>query len=252
MARFDPPPKFSYKADEWEEWLADFDEYRITAKVDKEEGNVQISSLLYSMGAKKAREMYNILKYGKTYKFRVVVTNDDDIETGFCLLSRQIAAEMGLVQLMDKVEVNRDVFGADGLMHTEPITINLRTGAEPYSMSTARRVSFPVMDKVKAELERMKSAGIIKEAIEANDWCVPMVVVVKGSGDVRICVDFKKLNHAVKRHIIAKSRRHNSETCRGRQYFPLQMLLNDTLLPNLEDIRAKFAGDDSIFHSRCC
>ena len=65
MARFDPPPKFSYKADEWEEWLADFDEYRITAKVDKEEGNVQISSLLYSMGAKKAREMYNILKYGK-------------------------------------------------------------------------------------------------------------------------------------------------------------------------------------------
>jgi hypothetical protein len=25
-----------------------------------------------------------------------------------------------------------------------------------------------------------------------------MVVGVKGSGDVRICVDFKKLNHAVK------------------------------------------------------
>jgi len=36
MARLDPPPKFSYKADEWEEWLADFDEFRITAKVYKE------------------------------------------------------------------------------------------------------------------------------------------------------------------------------------------------------------------------
>jgi len=53
MARFDPPPKFTYKADEWEEWLVDFDEFRITAKVNKEEGNVHISSLLYSMGAKR-------------------------------------------------------------------------------------------------------------------------------------------------------------------------------------------------------
>ena len=30
MARFHPSPKFSYKADEWEEWLADFDEFPIT------------------------------------------------------------------------------------------------------------------------------------------------------------------------------------------------------------------------------
>ncbi|KAK2138176.1 hypothetical protein LSH36_3622g00000 [Paralvinella palmiformis] len=49
---------------------------------------------------------------------------------------------------VDKVKVKQDVLGVHGLMHTEPITINLRTGAEPYSMSTARRVSFPVMDKV--------------------------------------------------------------------------------------------------------
>ena len=36
----------------------------IKVKVDKEEGTVQISSL-YSMGAKKAKEIYNTFKYGK-------------------------------------------------------------------------------------------------------------------------------------------------------------------------------------------
>ena len=110
----------------------------------------------------------------KTYKFRVVVTNNDT-ETGFCLLSRQVAAEMGLAQRMDKGEVKQDVLGAHGLMRTESVTINLRAGAEPYSMSTARRVPFPMMDKVKAELERIKGAGIIKEVIEATDWCALMV-----------------------------------------------------------------------------
>ena len=54
------------------------------------------------------------------------------------ILSRQVGAEIGLEQRMDKVEVKQDVFGAHGLMHTEPVTINLRTGAEQYSMSTAR------------------------------------------------------------------------------------------------------------------
>jgi len=78
------------------------------------------------------------------------------------ILSRQVGAEIGLEQRMDKVEVKEDVFGAHGLMRTEPVHVNLRTGNEPYSMSTARRVPFPMIYKVKAELERMKSAAIIK------------------------------------------------------------------------------------------
>ena len=73
------------------------------------------------------------------------------------------------------------------------------------------------MDKVKAELERMKSAGIIKEVIEATDWCTSMVVVTKSSGDVRICVDFKKTESCCETtHVyVAKSRRHSTETSRG-------------------------------------
>lgn len=45
----------------------------------------------------------------------------------------------------------------------------------------------------------MLRSGIVTEVTEATDWCAPMVPVVKKNGKVRICVDLKKLNEAVKR-----------------------------------------------------
>ena len=65
MAKLDPPVKFSFKANEWEDWIADFGEYRIATELDDSDGRVQVSALMYTMGAKKAREIYNTFKYGK-------------------------------------------------------------------------------------------------------------------------------------------------------------------------------------------
>ncbi|KAL7852791.1 hypothetical protein SRHO_G00185760 [Serrasalmus rhombeus] len=45
----------------------------------------------------------------------------------------------------------------------------------------------------------MQSLGIIEEVREATDWCAPMVPVVKKNGKIRICVDLKRLNGAVRR-----------------------------------------------------
>lgn len=66
-------------------------------------------------------------------------------------------------------------------------------------MNTARRVSAPLFPKVKAELERMLKCGVIEEITEPTKWCALMVPVPKKSGQVRICVDLKRLNTAVKR-----------------------------------------------------
>jgi len=38
-----------------------------------------------------------------------------------------------------------------------------------------------------------------EEVTEPTDWCAPMVPVVKPNGKIRICVDLRKLNEAVKR-----------------------------------------------------
>ena len=60
------------------------------------------------------------------------------------------------------------------------------------------------MPKLKQELERMQSLGVITEITEATEWCAGMVVVPKANGQVRICVDLTKLNENVcrERHIL--------------------------------------------------
>ena len=45
----------------------------------------------------------------------------------------------------------------------------------------------------------MESQGIILRVEAPTDWCSGMVVVRKADGNVRICVDFTKLNENVKR-----------------------------------------------------
>ena len=43
----------------------------------------------------------------------------------------------------------------------------------------------------------MKELDIIEEITEPTDWVSPMVPVPKANGDVRNCVDLRKLNQAV-------------------------------------------------------
>ena len=45
----------------------------------------------------------------------------------------------------------------------------------------------------------MEQEGIIRSVTEPTEWCAPMVVVMKKSGNVRICVDLKGLNKGIKR-----------------------------------------------------
>ena len=80
-------------------------------------------------------------------------------------------------------------------------TIKLKDNAIPYSLSTPRHVAIPLREKVKRELGRMETAGVISKVTEPTPWCAGMVVVPKRDGTVRICVNFKVLNGSVLREI---------------------------------------------------
>lgn len=72
------------------------------------------------------------------------------------------------------------------------------------ALSVPRRVPLPLLEKVKTELQRMESEGVIRRVEEPTDWCAGMVVIPKPNGNVRICVDLTMLNESVcrERHIL--------------------------------------------------
>jgi hypothetical protein len=133
---------------------------------------------------------------GATFRFRVVVINGKRDN----LLARQVASKMGMVARIDEM-IQESACNAIGLLKTAPVMIKLKDDVELYCQTVSRRVPFPLMEAVKEELERMKRNDIIKPVTEPTDWCSAMVPVVKRNGKIRICVDLKALNSAVKHEL---------------------------------------------------
>ena len=83
----------------------------------------------------------------------------------------------------------------------EPYDIKLKPNAQPHCLYTPRRVPLPLRGKVKTELDRMESLGVISKVEAPTLWCAGMVAVPKKSGAIRICVDLKPLNESVLREV---------------------------------------------------
>ena len=63
----------------------------------------------------------------------------------------------------------------------------------------ARKVPVSVKDKFRAELKRLQDLNVIAPVDQPTEWVSQFVVAVKKSGDVRVCIDPKPLNAALKR-----------------------------------------------------
>ena len=49
-----------------------------------------------------------------------------------------------------------------------------------------------VEDWVDNQVDKLKEMGVIRES--PSPWFAPVVVVKKKSGDIRLCIDFRRLN----------------------------------------------------------
>jgi hypothetical protein len=73
------------------------------------------------------------------------------------LLGISTASTMGLILKVNNVQSNIPVFGKFGLVKCEPVKITLKRDCKPHCLTTARRVAFPLMPKVEAEIHRLGS-----------------------------------------------------------------------------------------------
>ena len=89
-----------------------------------------------------------------------------------------------------------DVFTGIGTIPGE-YRIDVDEAVEPV-VHPPRTVPAAIRGRVKEELDRLGSLGIIQQTRDPTEWVSSMVTVTKGE-KVRICIDPKDLNRAVKR-----------------------------------------------------
>lgn len=88
---------------------------------------------------------------------------------------------------------------SEGLGHcpTFKADITLKSDAVPKFMKPYN-IPFALHDKVRQEIDRLVSNGVI-EPINSSEWASPIVVVPKPNGSIRVCADFKvTLNPQIK------------------------------------------------------
>ena len=129
------------------------------------------------------------------------------------LLSYHTAQKLGLIAVSISTatvaERNKDdpellkeefksLFGGIGKVPNKEVKLHIDPDVTP-RQQPHRRIPFHVREDVEKELERLEKLDIIEKVEGPTPWISPIVVVPNKSGEVRICVDMREANKAVKR-----------------------------------------------------
>lgn len=99
---------------------------------------------------------------------------------------------------MNNVNVEyADVFSGLGMLK-DCYTIQIDDSVRPV-VHAPRRIPVPMREKVREKLDELENEGVIVPVTEATDWVSSMVVVQKPNKQIRLCLDPKDLNAAIKR-----------------------------------------------------
>ena len=90
------------------------------------------------------------------------------------------------------------LFGGISKVKGKVIKLHIDPDVKP-KQQPHRCIPFHVRKDVETELKRLEELDIIEPVTGPTPWMSPIVVVPKSSGQVRICVDMREENKAVKR-----------------------------------------------------
>ncbi|PFX12923.1 Uncharacterized protein K02A2.6 [Stylophora pistillata] len=93
----------------------------------------------------------------------------------------------------------KELFSGVGLLKGYELKLHVDESVKPVAQHV-RRIPFGLREKVDAKLDELLRLDIIEEVPEGpSGWISPLVVVPKGDGDVRVCVDMRRANEAIVR-----------------------------------------------------
>ena len=82
--------------------------------------------------------------------------------------------------------------------YKEPYSIKLDPTIKPV-IQPPRRLPYTKLDTIKAYLDKLENNDIITSVDEPTEWVSNLVITEKKNGSLRICLDPRPLNTAIKR-----------------------------------------------------
>ncbi|XP_038060004.1 uncharacterized protein K02A2.6-like [Patiria miniata] len=129
---------------------------------------------------------------------------------GPALLGRETALKLGVL----KIGVDADVGGVSSVqsVHTKypecfegigkltnyQLHLHVDSDATPVAQNMYR-IPYSLRAKVNDKLDELEALDIIEHVNEPSSWVSPVIVVPKPNGDIRLCVDMRQANQAIKR-----------------------------------------------------
>lgn len=153
------------------------------------------------------------------------------------VLGAQTCTEIGIVKRMFSNTVNninsnqfydlqtlfndyKNVFQGLGCLPYK-CHLTVRPYVQP-KIDAPRKIPFSLQDRLKDELNRMTKLGVIEPVSKPTNWVSSIVIVQKSNNRLRLCLDPRNLNEAIK-----------------RSHYPL---------PSIEDVRYKLNGAKIFSH----
>ena len=96
------------------------------------------------------------------------------------------------------IDMHADVFEGEGKLE-DCLHLELYPTIPPVKLPV-RKVPLALKGPLKEELDRLVGLDILGSVDEPTDWTSAMVVVKKCNGEIRLCIDPKPLNKALKRN----------------------------------------------------
>ena len=140
---------------------------------------------------------------------KVYVINKEDSS---CLLRKDSALKLQIVQLEEKIEVvnhvskeiedilhvNEEIFEGVGKLRKFQLRLHIKEDVKPVAQTT-RRVAHHLQNNVIEKIRELEALDIIEETRGPTNWVSPLVVTPKKNGDIRVIVDMRRANEAIER-----------------------------------------------------